>query len=177
MIKRSPQAGLTLIVSLIMLVVLTLLVVSAIRFGNINLKVAANAQVDAEGQAASLVAIEQMLQTVDAADKIEDVAAVSQSSISTGGSTYKVDVSKPTCITTRYVMNTELKSTGDDLACFGKQDADVSIGANGKLNSLPTECKSQQWEVQSSLNDSASGAQITMVQGISARVGEEATCP
>ena len=33
------QSGMTLVVSLIMLIVLTLLVVSAIRFGNINLKI------------------------------------------------------------------------------------------------------------------------------------------
>ena len=32
---RNPQRGMTLVVSLIMLAVLTLLVVSAIRFGNV----------------------------------------------------------------------------------------------------------------------------------------------
>jgi Tfp pilus assembly protein PilX len=175
---RSKQAGLTLVVSLIMLVVLTLLVVSAIRFGNINLKVAANAQVDAEAQAASLVAIEQMLQTVDAADDISTVAAVSQSSISTGGTSYKVDVAAPTCITTRYVMNTELNyKTASDRVCYGNNDADQILGSGGTIVAQPTQCKSQQWEVQSSLNDSASAASMTMVQGISARVGEEAQCP
>ena len=47
------QKGMTLVVALVMLVVLTLLVVSAIRFGNINLRIAGNAQSEAEATSAA----------------------------------------------------------------------------------------------------------------------------
>lgn len=177
--NRRSQTGVTLVVSLIMLVVLTLLVVSAIRFGNINLKVANNAQIDAEGQAAALTAIEQMLVTIDDAEKIDDVAAMNQLNISTGGSSYKVDVTKPGCIMTRYLMTDELapQTKPEDRACFGGGGADQILNSSGVIVAQPTECKSQQWETTASINDTTSGASITMVQGVSARVSLEVQCP
>ena len=175
---RHSQSGMTLVVSLIMLIVLTLLVVSAIRFGNINLKVAANAQVDAEASAAAQVAIEQMMLSVNDADKIDEVPAMPQTAISTGGSTYKIDVAKPGCVTSRYVMSTELNYTiSSDRLCYGGGGADQILTSTGAIASQPTECKSQTWEIQASLNDATSGANLTMVQGVSARVGQEVTCP
>ena len=175
---RPRQSGITLIVSLIMLLVQTLLVVSAIRFGNINLKVANNAQVDAEAQAAAQIGLEQMLATIDAASKPDTVAAMSGTSISTGGATYAVNVAKPSCIMSRYVMSTELDPRkASDRVCYGGGGADQIISATGTVIAQPTECKSQQWEVTSTLSDASSGANITLVQGISARVSLEVQCP
>jgi hypothetical protein len=177
--KRNFQTGVTLVVSLIMLVVLTLMVISSIRFGNINLKVANNAQIDAEAQAASLTAIEKMLVEIDAADKIDDVAAMNNQTISTGGTSYQVSVSKPACIMTRYLMSTELKprTNPEDRACFGGGGADQIISATGTIVAQPTECKSQQWETTAAIADASSGANMTMVQGVSARVSLEVQCP
>ena len=79
------QSGITLVVSLIMLVVLTLLVVSAIRFGNINLRIAGNAQTEAEASAATQVALEQMLQEINTTEKVDTIAAKPAVIISTGG--------------------------------------------------------------------------------------------
>jgi hypothetical protein len=175
---RSRQTGITLIVSLIMLIVLTLLVVSAIRFGNINLKVANNAQIDTEAQAAVQVGLEKMLSAIDLADKPDTVAAMLGTSISTGGTSYTVDVAKPTCILSKYVMSTELDPRKQaDRVCFGGGGADQILDVNGKIIAQPTECKSQQWELKSTLNDPVSGANITLVQGISARVSLEVQCP
>jgi hypothetical protein len=174
---RSSQAGVTLVVSLIMLIVLTLLVVSAIRFGNINLKVANNAQVDTESQAAAQIGIDKMLAVIDA-DKPDTAAALSGLSISTGGASYTVNVAKPSCMVSRYVMSTELNPKIDaDRVCYGKGDSDPILDVNGKVIPQPTECKSQQWEITSTLSDAGSGANITLVQGISARVSLEVQCP
>jgi len=174
---RSSQSGVTLVVSLIMLIVLTLLVVSAIRFGNINLKVATNAQTDTEAQAAAQIGIDQMLAAIDA-DKPDTVSAISGASISTGGTSYTVNVAKPSCIMSRYVMTTELNpKLANDRVCYGKGDADQIINSSGTVIAQPSECKSQQWEITSTLSDPTSGANITVVQGISARVSLEVQCP
>ena len=42
--NRRSQFGVTLVIALVMLIILSLLVVSAIRFGNINLRITGNVQ-------------------------------------------------------------------------------------------------------------------------------------
>lgn len=171
------QSGMTLVISLIMLIVLTLLVVSAIRFGNINLKIATNTQAEAEAAAAAQVALEQMLKQIDAADDIASVSAMTNANISTGGTTYKVNVTKPSCNLTSYVQSTELDpSNSVDRLCFGGGGSEVIFDKDGKPVAQPTECKSQIWETQASVSDSGSGANVTMVQGISVRVSVEQSC-
>jgi len=60
--RSVRQQGITLIVSLIMLVVVTLLAVYAIRASNTNLRIAGNSQVQAEAEAATDVAIAQVIE-------------------------------------------------------------------------------------------------------------------
>jgi Tfp pilus assembly protein PilX len=171
------QRGITLVVSLIMLVVLTLLVVSAIRFGNINLKISGNAQAEAEATAAAQVAIEQTLKAVVAAEKIDTIAAQPAVQVSTGGGTYTVSVSKPACTISNSIRNTQLDATKEaDLPCFGDNtQQDQIIG--GRLVQAPTTCKSQQWEVTASVTDGPSGANVNMMQGVALRVPSAVQCP
>jgi Tfp pilus assembly protein PilX len=175
--KRQAQAGITLVVSLIMLIVLTLLVVSAIRFGNINLRIAANAQFEAEAVAATRVALEQMVAAVDVAPKIDAITAVTKT-ISTGGKTYNVAVTKPACILTKNVNSTELDATkAADRVCFEGNDVERQVQADFKLTKTPTACKDQQWDVGATLEDADSGAKVSMLQGVAVRVGAEIQCP
>lgn len=57
----TTQRGATLLVSLIMLVVLTLFVISAINLTNVNLRIAGNMQIQGETQAAAQQAIDQLI--------------------------------------------------------------------------------------------------------------------
>ena len=175
---KSRQSGITLVVSLIMLMVLTLLVVSAVRFGNINLKIAGNAQTEAESTAATQVGVEQTLQLVGAADKVDSVAAQPSLAVSTGGASYNVNVAKPTCVLTKNIKNVELDPTKtNDRLCFGSSDNDALVGSDGKLLAAPTSCKSQQWDIAATTADGLSGAQVSMLQGVSLRVSAEVQCP
>lgn len=175
---RHNQTGITLVVSLIMLIVLTLLVVSAVRFGNINLKISGNAQTEAEAMAATQVAIEKTLEQVVAANKIDAVLGQPLLAVSTGGATYTVAVAKPVCILSNAIKNSELDpSKTADLACFGSDDPDKLVGADGKLVASPTSCKSQQWDIAASMTDINSGAGVNMLQGVTLRVGAEVQCP
>ncbi len=176
--NRHSQRGITLVVSLIMLIVLTLLVVSAIRFGNINLRIAGNAQAEAEASAATSVQLEKTVALVTAAARPNDVAAQSQISVSTGGKTYKVDVTKPACTLSKNIVTTDLDPTkAADLPCFEGGATDPIYDVNGNPVPQPTACKDQQWEVTASVADSTSGANVKMLQGMAMRVSAEVVCP
>ena len=175
---KRRQSGITLVMSLIMLMVLTLLVVSAVRFGNINLKISGNAQTETEATAATQVAIEQTLKQVVAADRIDSIAAQPAVAVSTGGASYTVNVAKPACVLTKNIKNIELDaSKANDRLCFGSADPDKLVGSDGKLMEAPTSCKGQQWEIAATTSDSSTGAQVSMLQGVSLRVSAEVQCP
>ena len=69
---RPPQAGVTLIITLVMLVLLTLFALSAIRLANINLRIVGNYQWQKEMEVLVDSAIEQM---ASRAASFEDVPA------------------------------------------------------------------------------------------------------
>ncbi|HSI53575.1 MAG: PilX N-terminal domain-containing pilus assembly protein [Ramlibacter sp.] len=172
------QSGITLVVSLIMLVVLTLLVVSAIRFGNINLKISGNAQTEAEATAATQVAIETMLKEVSTAVKVDEIAAQPTMQVSTGGMTYTVNAAKPVCLLSKNVAATELDpSKASDRPCIEGNDPDRPITADMKLGAVASVCKDQQWDVQATLADATSGAAVTILQGVALRVPAQVKCP
>jgi hypothetical protein len=176
--KRAAQRGITLVVSLVMLIVLTLLVVSAIRFGNINLRIAGNAQTEAEAAAATQVVVEKTVALINGASRPDDVAAQLQVAVSTGGADYKVDVTKPACALSKNVVTTELDpSTPADRACYEGEPTDPIFDAGGNPVPQPTACKDQQWEFSAALNDAPTGAKVTMLQGLALRVGSEVACP
>lgn len=175
---RHRERGITLVVSLIMLVVLTLIVVSAIQFGNISLKISGNAQAEAEATAATQVAIEKMMKEINAATKIDLVPAQPAMQVSTGGATYTVKVEKPACVLTSNIVTTELDpSKADDLPCYEGDPNEKLFDVNGKVIGQPTACKNQQWEIAASVDDAATGAKVSMLQGVAVRVEAKVGCP
>jgi Tfp pilus assembly protein PilX len=176
--SRRNQTGLTLVMSLIMLIVLTLLVVSAIRFSNINLRLAGNAQTQAESAAAAQVAIEQVIQSVLAGTTNLSSVATTTTTVSTGGASYTVTVSKPKCNMNQNVDTTTLDpSKASDRACFGLGSNEAMMTSSGGLTSGPSACKDQMWDIAASVGDTASGSNVNMLQGVSLRVGAEVSCP
>ena len=174
---RHAQSGITLVMSLIMLIVLTLLVVSAIRFGNINLKIAGNAQIEAEASAATQVAIEKIVLEISTATNIDTIPA-RDVVVSTGGASYTVNVAKPTCNLSRNIVTTELNASNlNDRPCYEGGDYDPAYDENGKPIAKPTACKDQQWDVAASYTDASSGAKVSMLQGLAVRVGAQVQCP
>ena len=177
--SRRRERGMTLVIALVMLVVLTLLVVSAIRFSNINLRISGNVQSETEAISAAQLAVDQTVKTMDASTNISAIPQQTQLQVSTGGKNYKVDVAKPGCIFNKPVNNVDLDpSNSADLACFEGNDTEKQLTASGSLTTTPTACKQQQWDVVASLNDSdSSGAKVTVLQGVAVRVGAEVVCP
>ena len=94
--NRRAQSGLTLVIALVMLVVLSLLVVSAIRFSNVNLRIAGNVQTETEASAAAQVAVESTMKTMVLPATNISAMADQTVAVSTGGKSYQVVVKKPT---------------------------------------------------------------------------------
>jgi Tfp pilus assembly protein PilX len=170
------QSGATLVVSLIMLVVLTLLSVSAIRFGLVNLKIVGNTQTEAEASAAAQAGIEQVIDLIKSVENIDAIAAATPA-ISTGGTSYNVTLAKPTCQFSVAVLNSTLDPTNaNDVACFEGQDPEKLLNADGTLTTTPSACNSQQWEIRADVADPGSGTTLSMVQGITVRVPAQVQC-
>lgn len=177
---KTAQRGITLVVTLIMLMVLTLLVVSAIRFGNVNLMIAGNVQSKSEATAATQIAIERVMEQVKTAANIDAIKAsdANSPSITAGGAAYKVAWTAPKCVLTKPVSNAELSpSKAADLACFESADADKMIDGSGKTTTSPSACNDQQWGVEASVDDATTGTKVTSYQGFAVRVSSQVQCP
>jgi len=152
-------------------------VVSAIRFGNINLKIAGNSQTQTEASAAAQVAVEQTVKSAMAGTSLSSMPATT-TTVSTGAVSYSVAVAKPVCNTTTNIDPTTLDpNSSADRACYGAADPDKLLDSTGKLTSSPTECKNQQWDISASVGDGSSGTSVTILQGAALRVGAQVSCP
>lgn len=173
--QNQQQSGATLVVSLIMLVVLTLLVVTAIRSSNTNLRIAGNMQITTEADSAGLQEIEQVIST-----DFTKITADQTTTISIGPASYSVTVPKPACDNTVpiYSNDPSLNPTdANDQLCFGDSDNDIVLDANGKPIPKATKCNLQQWEVQANVTDTSSGVTVSHYQGIGKRTYLPTECP
>jgi type II secretory pathway pseudopilin PulG len=166
------QAGATLVVSMIMLLILTLLVVSAIRSSTTNLRIAGNMQVQGEVAAAAQQAVEQVID-----GDFTTVPSEQNIPVSMGVADYTVNVTKPTCSNTEPVALDELKKDdANDQLCFGDSDPLPVVDSSGKQITTPSKCNKQVWEVRASVTDSNTGANTSVVQGVAKRTYVPTDC-
>lgn len=179
--QRTQQTGATLVMGMVMLTLVTLLVVYAIRAGNTNLRIAGNMQVQSEAQQATQQAIEQLIEQIRSAGSMALIPAQTIT-VRSAGASYAVSTrslgTAGACLMEVPVANADLDpARAEDIPCFESQDADKAIRADGTLSTSPSACKQQHWELQASVNDPVSGAQVSQVQGISIRVPVTVPCP
>jgi len=145
---RSRQAGASLLVSLIMLVVITLLVVSAINSSNVNLRIAGNMQARDEVRAAAQQAIEQFVSNY--ANFYPTAAATSSVNIDidkNGTNFVAVSIATPIC------KRASPQVPARSAAC-----------ANGVKSGLI--CWDTLWEVTAIGTSATSGASQSVTQGV-----------
>lgn len=178
-LMKHKQRGATLLVGMVMLVVLTLLVIFAIRSGNTNVRIAGNMQAQVEVGAATQQAIEQVIEQIKLpATDISQIKAQTLT-VAVGNTIYSVNVKAMSdkCMVEVPVLNADLNpSNPNDVPCFESPDEDKAIKADGKLTTKPSACKSQQWEIEAGVADTNTGTAVTQVQGISIRVPATVTC-
>lgn len=179
MINKNTQCGATLIVALVMLVVLTLLVVSAIRSSTTNLRVAGNMQFQEEAAAAAQQAIEQTISNNFTANPASGVVNVDINN--SGTPNYTASFPAPTCHGSAPLTNANLDMTNpNDAPCFSSSTASNTgmIYASGvPTTSVQSWCYAQQWDVQAHATSlQGTGADVTIHQGVSLRVPAGTTC-
>jgi Tfp pilus assembly protein PilX len=173
----KQQEGATLVVGLVMLIVLTMLVISALRSSTNSLRVVGNMQVSAESGAAAQEAIEQVISY-----NFTATPTVLDTTVDTDGDgtpEYTVHVDVPTCNSTKELKNTDLDATvAEDLVCMGSgtpQNTGI-ISATGSSGTVQSWCSKQQWDVKATATDSLTGGQAQINQGVTLRVEAGTSC-
>lgn len=151
-VKASgSQRGATLIVGLIMLVLITLIVLSAYTFSSSNLKSVGNMQIREEALAAANLATEQVIASpfTDAPTRQEINVDINKDGIND----YVVVVEAPTCIK----------------AVIASSPGNTQIGFNtgGGGSTWNTE-----WDINSRVTDTASGASVQIRQGVRVQISD-----
>jgi len=150
--RRRAQRGVTLVVGLIFLLVISLLAVSAIRFSSVNLKIVGNAQAQTEATAAAQAAIEQVLNS--AANFYAPLSArtIQIDIDNDGDNDYAVAVAAPTCL-----LMTATPGYSANFSGFAPQDG--------------------YWDIAAVATDARTGVSVEVHQGVKARVLASAGCP
>jgi Tfp pilus assembly protein PilX len=144
----SRQRGISLIISLIFLIVVTIFVLSATMTSMFGFRIATNVQTQNEAAAAAQAAIDQKLS--DLSFFTGAPASVPAVNIVVGATTYAVNIDPPRCI-----------SSGPDL--------DYSAFASPPRLTL--------WRVTATATNATNGAKSTVTQGVRLRLDPGATCP
>src|SRR5512135_1562909 len=144
----SRQRGMTLVVGLIMLLVITLFVVSAIRLSTVSLRTVGNMQARSEAAAAGQRRIEDLMSSTTAFTSPSASTVI----VPVNGVNYTVTTPVPACVKTVPVTGNSYDNSG-----LALQDT--------------------YWDVQNTAANAASGAAVTTHQGVKVRLSAGANCP
>lgn len=149
---KARQRGMTLVVGLIMLLVITLFVVSAIRLSTANLRTVGNMQAREEAAAASQRAIEDMLSSTAAFTDPTLITPTPAVTVTVNKTNYSVARATPVCVKTEPVTGNSYDNSG-----LALQDT--------------------YWDLQATATNNQSGASVTTHQGVRVRLSASADCP
>lgn len=167
----NNQRGAILITGLVMLVVLTLLALSAIKSSTTDLRIAGNAQTDEEVVAAAQRTTELVISSNFTANPVASSAVI-------GG--YTVNVPVPACKGSTAIPNSSLDPTNpDDQPCYSSSSASntgIFFVSGASAANTMSWCYAQKWDVQAQVNDATTGANVTTHQGVALKVPAGTSC-
>lgn len=180
--SRRPhrQRGITLVTALIMLVLLTLMAITAFHIGSSQTIIVSNAQHREEATDAAQQAIDQVLNSSNFTSN--PATAIPAGSCAGGAAnTLCVDVNgdgkpdvtvaitpDPKCVEGWNINNSALDlSKPDDAACANGQSQTFGIAGSTSSNSW---CAESGWEITAAATDNVTNTKVTVVQGVSSRV-------
>lgn len=165
------QRGIVLILSLIMLVVLTLLAVSAIRLSTVNLRTVANAQTRSEAMSAAQRTIDCVLSSSFANDVTSIAGTVTgpcASAVTEGGKSYTIVIATPCLARSAPVLNIALPSP--EPAPAGRPCGPYPICTCRKGASTYSQCSDTIWQVRATSTSGWFGATVSITQGTGIRM-------
>lgn len=182
---HAMQRGATLFVTLIMLVVISLFLVSAMNTANTNLRVVGNMQARSEAISVAQEALETVLSTPTFISSPTNAVASPCGSAntlckdinlddttSTGSALYTTVLDPvPSCVTVKPIKNSELNlAISEDLGCAAGQAQQFGVSGAVTGDSL---CSSTVWEVTAKTTDVSTGATVTISQGVGVRISAD----
>jgi hypothetical protein len=172
-VGRRGQRGITLVVGMIMLLLMTLLAVSAFQASNINLRIAGNMQVRQEIFAAAQSAIEQVLSSPAF---IDTSSPVPPRTVSLNGASYAVNFTPaPACTSVVDIPSEDLNPADhDDFVCI-PSSALIGSGSGIFLAGPPlppSYCSNTRWTLSANVADADTGAKVALEQGVAVRVSK-----
>jgi hypothetical protein len=147
-----------------MLVILTLMVLSAASMSTNNVKATANMQFRDAAFAAANLAVEQVVST--AFTNAPQAVAVDLDLNRDGTNDYTVQVPAPSCTRWGTIPNSQLDpGRPEDVPCYGgARGGGLSAGGSQSF------CAESTWAVRAPVTDNATGAAVTVNQGIGVRM-------
>lgn len=174
------QRGFTLIIGLMMLIVITVLVLSAVRTGLTNSRVVGNMQFRDEATYAAQAAIER---TLGATTFVSNPAAVAASPVSVdingdGVIDYTVQMTpQPSCLAYKVLTVSELAVAGtippENTAClegYGAAGSGASTFVAGGAAAKPSLCANTHWRITAQATSPLQSSVVQVVQGVALRV-------
>jgi Tfp pilus assembly protein PilX len=158
--SRNAQRGVTLIVGLIMMVLITLVVINAFTLSSSNLKTVGNVQVRSEATAAANQAIEQLISTTFTSALGTQTFNIDIDK--DGTNDYAVSVAAPTCLKSMVVGTCTNSGCEVDPTCSASCQGGVCVGltATSCGNSLTD------WDIKAVVTHAATGASVTVREGV-----------
>lgn len=180
MIALRRQRGVTLVTALIMLVLLTLVALTTFNLSKSNLQVVTNMQHRDEAIAAAQEVIEEAISTPRFANSPTDILATpcggaNQRCVDVNGdgkTDVKVTITpQPTCLMAPVIRQDELNiENEEDLNC--SNGGGQAFGQPGAVTGNSS-CANSNWEINAVAQDVQTGAQVTVTQGVAARINRD----
>lgn len=168
-IGHRVQRGSSLFIGLIMLILLTLLGLSAFEASNVNLRIAGNMQVRQEALAAVQTATEQVLSTPTFI-----TTAPGPATVTLNRATYTVNFTPPrTCESVVDIPSEDLDPTNpEDSVCIPSGALRESGIFVSGVPLPPSYCSNTRWKITADVLDGNSSAHTTLEQGVAVRVSK-----
>ena len=179
----APQRGAALIVSLIMLLLITILAVTAFRLGKSNLQIIGNIQQRDQAIDAAQLAIDQTISSVQftltPANAVPNPCNGAPNTVcaaATGGSGSDIDVTvTPSCDSIQPIPVTALNfSNPNDAGCLVGANQNFGVSGAASNDSM---CSNSVWNIHAAATDTVTGATATVDEGAGVRVSSSTTCP
>ncbi|MDP1527391.1 MAG: hypothetical protein Q8M20_16415 [Rhodocyclaceae bacterium] len=169
---RLHQRGATLVIGLIMLVMMTLLGVSAFNMSTSYFRVISNMQFQAEATVAAQAAVNEIVSKGSYFTDPSTAPTSSQIDINGDGNPdYTVTLAQPCLLSAVAITVSELSpANADDLKCLG-----TAVGKNTGImgqntGAAPSECARVSWRVTATVNDSFTRAKTEVTEGVAVRM-------
>ncbi|MCG2584053.1 hypothetical protein [Massilia sp. TS11] len=185
---RRQERGITLVMALIMLVLVTLLALTSFNLGKSNLQIVNNMQVREAGISAAREVLEETISNTRFFTNPSDALANPCNSVANtrcvdtnGDGIADVTVSltpPPSCVKVQSIKNTALDVTNaEDAGCLVSGGQTFGVAGSMTGDSL---CADSTWEVHAVAVDNITEARVEVVQGVSVRVAKDditTNCP